>query len=172
MIELTDKQIAEYFHRSYTTADGLWFIKVEEKYGFEQALEIDNEVWKVLPKIQARFLKSTGKMEKGIDALFRCLSTKLSIDGFNFRGEKIINGNGFKIIIGECPWHNLMIKSGRKEYSEQVGSLICKTEYSIWASEFDDDIDFKLKNQICKGSKFCILFYFRNSFKRYFSGVY
>ncbi len=157
MIELTDKQIAEYFHRSYTAADGLWFIKVEEKYGFEQALEIDNEVWKVLPKIQARFLKSTGKMEKGIDALFRCLSTKLSIDGFNFRGEKIINGNGFKIIIGECPWHNLMVKSGRGELSGKVGTRICNTEYSVWVSEFDDNISYELQSQICRGSEFCIL---------------
>ena len=58
MKQLTDQQIAEYFHRSFTAADGLWFVKVEEKYGFDAALEIDNEVWKVLPKIQARKMKS------------------------------------------------------------------------------------------------------------------
>ncbi len=52
MKHLTDQQAAEYFHRSFTAVDGLWFMKVEEKHGFDAALEIDNEVWKVLPKIQ------------------------------------------------------------------------------------------------------------------------
>jgi len=54
MLKLTDKQIVEYFKRSYTAVDGLWFMKVEEIYGFDTALDIDEEVWKVMPKIQAR----------------------------------------------------------------------------------------------------------------------
>jgi hypothetical protein len=40
MIELSDKQIAEFWHRSYTSVDGLWFMKVEEKHGFDLALDI------------------------------------------------------------------------------------------------------------------------------------
>ena len=32
MIELNDKQIAEYFYRCYTSVDGLWFMKVEEVF--------------------------------------------------------------------------------------------------------------------------------------------
>ena len=57
MINLTDVQIAEYYHRSFSVVDGLWFMKIEERYGFEAALDIDSEVWKVVPKIQARKLK-------------------------------------------------------------------------------------------------------------------
>jgi len=34
MIELTDKDKSEYFHRSYKTADGLWFVKTEERFDF------------------------------------------------------------------------------------------------------------------------------------------
>jgi hypothetical protein len=60
MIQLTPEQIAEYYHRSYTVVDGLWFMKIEEKYGFDAALDIDKEVWKVFPKMQARLLKSLG----------------------------------------------------------------------------------------------------------------
>ena len=54
MKHLTDQQATEYFHRSFTAVDGLWFMKVEEKHGFEAALEIDNEVWEVLPRIRAQ----------------------------------------------------------------------------------------------------------------------
>jgi len=51
-MKLTDKEIAEYLHRCYTAVDGLMFVKVEEKYGFDVAPNIDEEVWKVMPKIQ------------------------------------------------------------------------------------------------------------------------
>src|SRR4030042_1311798 len=88
MIELTQKQIAEYFHRSYCAVDGLWFMKIEGKYGFDVALDIDNEVWKVFPKIQARLLKSMGKLGDGINALFEAITTKLNLGGFSFKSEK------------------------------------------------------------------------------------
>jgi hypothetical protein len=155
MLRLTDKQAAEYFHRSYTAVDGLWFLKVEERLGFDSALDIDDDVWKVLPKIQARLLRSILKTEKGISALLETLTTKLDLEGFEFRAEK--RKYGFDILVTGCPWHNLMIRSGRFELSEKVGSLICNTENSVWASEFGDDITFELKGQICKGGEHCLL---------------
>ncbi|MFC2003792.1 DUF6125 family protein [Chloroflexota bacterium] len=157
MIELNDKRIAEYLHRSYTAVDGLWFMKVEEKYGFDEALEVDNEVFKVLPRIQARVLKSIGNKETGMEALFECFTAKLTLDGFTFKAKRIKHNSGFKIIIDRCPWYNLMVKSGRTNLSEKVGTRICNTEYSVWACEFDDNISFEMQCQICTGSKFCIL---------------
>jgi hypothetical protein len=44
MDSLTDQQICDYSHRSYKAVDGLWFMKAEEKYGFNAALDIDKEV--------------------------------------------------------------------------------------------------------------------------------
>jgi hypothetical protein len=157
MIELNSEQIIEYFKCSYTAVDGLWFVKLEEKYGFDTALEIDQEVWKAFPKIQARFLKSAGKLGNGMDALLECLATKLNLEGFKFRAEKSYSQRGFQISISDCPWHNLMLKSGRDKLSGKIGTIICNTEYSIWASEFGDNIKFELKEQICKGSPSCIL---------------
>ncbi len=157
MIRLSDKQIEEYFHRSYTTVDGLWFMKIEEKYGFDTALDIDNEVWKVMPKIQARFFKSLGKADDGIDGLFECLTTRLSLEGYKFKAEKTGSGGDFKLTVNVCPWHNLMIKSGREKLSSKIGGLICSTEYSVWATEFGPNIRFELKDQICQGSQYCIV---------------
>ena len=155
-MELTDKEIAEYLHRCYTAADGLWFVKVEEKYGFDIALDIDKEVWKIMPKIQSRFLKNKLRKDRGLDALLECFSVKLKLDGFEFKTEKI-NDNKIKITINSCPWHNIIVNSSRSGLSEKVGSSICNTEYSVWAKEFGDKINFKLEDQICKGSRFCIL---------------
>ncbi len=154
MTELTDKQIAQYLHRSYTAVDGLWFMKVEEKYGFEDALEIDKAVWKILPKIQARTMKAMTNLCCGIDALRECFSKKLALDGLEFQ---IVNdAEGFRIFISRCPWHEAMMKSGRKHISEKVGSTICNTEYPVWASEFGE-INFELNAQICKGAERCVL---------------
>ncbi len=155
MIELSLKQIAEYFQRSYAAVDGLWFMKIEEKQGFEAALDIDSEVWKVFPKIQARLLKTMGKLGNGIDALYECLTTKLAIEGYKFEAKK--HDNDFTIIIAECPWHNLMVKSGREKLSGKVGTLICSTEYSAWAAEFGPGIKFELGDQICQGAPACVL---------------
>ena len=154
MKQLTDKQIAAYFHRSYTAADGLWFMKVEEKCGFDTALEIDDQVWKVLPKIQARMLKSMLFLDEGIEGLGEGIETRLALEGFEFEAEK--DNDVFKVFIKRCPWHELMVKSGREHLSEKVCSLICKEENSVWASEFGD-ISFELDEQICKGAKRCVL---------------
>jgi hypothetical protein len=154
MKELTDRQIAAYFHRSYAAADGLWFMKVEEKYGFDIALEIDDQVWKVLPKIQARMLKSMLLLDKGIEGLAEGIEVRLALEGFEFEAEK--ESGGLKFIIRRCPWHELMVKSGREHLSEKVSSLICREENSVWASEFGD-MSFELDEQICKGAKRCVL---------------
>jgi hypothetical protein len=155
MNTLTNKQIIEFFHRSYKAADGLWFMKIEEKYGFNTALEIDKEVWKVMPKVQARMIKSMLRKNEGEAALLESLTAKLFLEGFKFKVEQ--NENGFQIQISDCPWHNLMVKSGREKYSAEVGTSICNIEYSAWASEFDKNIQFTLTTQKCKGSQRCSL---------------
>jgi hypothetical protein len=155
MIELDSQQVIDYFHRCYKAMDGLWFMKVEEKYGFDSALEVDNEVWKVMPKIQARKLKSMLKLDNGQEALFKALKTKLELDGFKFKAER--TDSGFRITITDCPWHNLMTKSGRGSLSAAVGTTICSTEYQVWVSEFAETLNFKLKSQLCKNSECCIL---------------
>ena len=130
-------------------------MKVEEKYGFDTALQIDKEVWKVMPKIQARMIKSMLKIDKDEDALLKSLETKLALEGFKFTVEQ--SEDGFRIRISDCPWHNLMVKSGREKVSAKVGETICNVEYSVWASEFDENMQFTLGAQKCKGSESCLL---------------
>ena len=155
MTELTSRQMAEYFHRSYTAADGLWFMKVEEKFGFDVALEVDDEVWKVLPKIQARMIKQFLDLEEGPDTLLKALIVRLKMEGFTFTSEKTTNG--FQISVTGCPWHKMMIKSGREHLAEQVGEKVCTTEYQVWVSELAKSMKFKLKSKKCGKSDCCIL---------------
>ena len=122
MSKLNHQQMINYFNRSYKAVDGLWFMKVEEKYGFNNAIALDNEVWKIIPKIQARMIKSFLGLKNGPNALFESLITKFELEGFKFNVEK--NEKGFRITIDDCPWHNLMIKSGREKLSAIIGKTV------------------------------------------------
>ena len=157
MIELSDKDISSYFQRSYTAVDGLWFMKVEEREGFEETLDVDNEVWKILPKIQARTLKSFSNLEHGMDALYECLTTKLTLEGYLFTAERFDDGSGFMVIIGECPWYSMIIKSDRQYLAAKIGTRICRTEYAVWAHEFDGNIEFEMNEFLCDGDRNCII---------------
>jgi hypothetical protein len=118
-------------------------------------LQIDKEVWKVMPKIQARMIKSMQKIGEGEIALLKSLETKLSLEGFKFKVEQ--DEMGFRIQVRDCPWHNLIVRSGREQISAKVGTTICNIEYSIWASEFDKSMQFRLTAQKCNGSELCVL---------------
>ena len=161
MKQLPDKDRAEYYHRCYKAVDGLWFVKTEDKYSFEDALDLDLEVWRVMPKIQARFIKKKLDKDSGLDDLIDCLSQKLLLDGFEFKTKKDRNKGkttGLELKISTCPWHDILLKSGRDHLSDRIGGVICSEEYKIWASEFGDSIRFSFGDtRLCKGDSCCIL---------------
>ena len=153
--KFTHEQIVEFFRRSYLAADGLWFLKTEERLGFDGALEIDNEVWKILPKIQVRLIKEMMGLDKGVEALVECYTAKLALHGFQFKTEK--RGNEFRIAVGRCPWHEIMVNSKRGHLSTRIGNLICRTETAVWAGEFGDSIVSRIDPGLCEGSKTCVI---------------
>ncbi|MBN1324445.1 MAG: L-2-amino-thiazoline-4-carboxylic acid hydrolase [Methanotrichaceae archaeon] len=147
--------MAHYFHRSFLVVDGLWFMKAEELYGFEAALDLDEMVWKVLPKIQARMLKSMLGEGDGIDSLMKCLKVRLDLEGFDSSFEDL--PNGFAITITRCPWKEIMARAGRESLNQKVGERICQAENLAWAKEFGPDIEFRREGGLCSGSSLCSL---------------
>jgi hypothetical protein len=158
MAGLSDADKALYFQRSFVAVDGLWFMKVEEKQGFDDALDADCAVWKVMPKIQARTLKSLTGLEHGLEELHRCLITKFDLEGFRY--ESRWNGDrSFLISISGCPWYDALLRAGRAHLAEKVGKCICTAEYGAWAREFGDTITFKMLDYLCGGANCCVLKY-------------
>ncbi|MGV8174622.1 MAG: DUF6125 family protein [Methanothrix sp.] len=160
MRKLTEVQKTEYFRRSYTAVDGLWFMKVEERMGFEQALEIDEAVWAVLPKIQARTLKAMMNLPSGLAGLEEALSERLALEGFDFEIER--QDEGLMVAVKSCPWHQIMIRSGRGSLSERVSDVICRVENETWAREFSEpgeEIGFERKARLCQRDGVCRLLF-------------
>lgn len=157
MTPLTDERAVEFFRRSYTAVDGLWFMKAEAQRGFDAALDLDAEVWAVMPKIQARMLKEMTGQREGLAALETCFTTKLRWEGFAFQ-SRLDEANGLlEITIEECLWLKLMIKSGRADLAAKIGPRICAGEYAAWAAEFGDGITSDVPHNMCQGAAACLL---------------
>lgn len=152
---LDETKRAQYLHRSYTAVDGLWFVKVQEQFGFDKSLEIDEQVWKIMAKIQARKMKDLAGLADGMEGLFEGFTEKLRIDGFDFHADKDNDGRGFAVTIKKCPWFEILQKSGRAELGAQIGNRICAAECRVWAIEFKEGISLEFKEQLCNGDGFC-----------------
>jgi len=155
MMQLSKKQMEQYLRKSYSAVDGLWFVKLEEKFGFEAALDRDKEVWKVMAKIQSRALRSilAGPAGEAPD-LRKSFSAKLALDGFQFVARTLKRG-GFVMIVRTCPWYEILVKAGRQECAERIGAAICGCEYAVWAQEFGDTYAMDLESRICQGDNVC-----------------
>ncbi|MEA1924763.1 MAG: DUF6125 family protein [Candidatus Altiarchaeota archaeon] len=143
--------LKEYFKKSYFAVDGLWFMKVEDMYGFKKALEIDESVWGIQPKIQARKVRELLSISgEGIGPLFSALRLKLEAEDYSYRMDR---EKGI-IEITECPWIRLLEKSGRGHLKKDIGGVICSTEFSAWGREFNVG-GFSLDNRGCLQEGHC-----------------
>ena len=133
MKDLAESDKMEYFRCSYRSVDGLWFMMIEKKRGFDEALELDEAVWQVLPKIQARAIKSMLMLDYGLDGLKEAIAARLALEEFDYELKE--EESGFVVEIRRCPWHDIMVRSGRESLSEKVSEVICQAENSVWAQE-------------------------------------
>lgn len=150
--QLTAARQAEYLHLCYSRVDGLWFLKVEEKFGFDAALALDVAVWQVLPKLQARALKRLLGLGDGRDALRTALQEKLALDGFACTLTD--TADGLCLTVQACPWLALLQKSGRAQVADRIGNAICTTEYGAFAREFGLRLQ-ENSARLCGGSDVC-----------------
>ena len=65
--------LVEICRRNWRATDGFWFMAVEERWGTEQAIEIDEMVWGELGKRAAYRLHKAFKLEKKIRGLVKAL---------------------------------------------------------------------------------------------------
>ncbi len=157
---LTPEQIQEYLYHSYTRVDGLWFVLTEERYGFDAALALDEAVWKVMPKIQARLLQQQLSLARDSAGLAKALRAKLALDRYEFSIDQV--GAGLQVTLSRCPWHELIVNSGRAHLAERIGGVICGIEFRVFAREFGCSCSAPRLERLCRNGKSCS-FYFKPS---------
>ena len=108
--------------------DGLWFIELEKEFGFDKALQLDKDVWKVFAKKEAqrliKFLTEKGTIKKS-DGPVKILEKILPMSIFNKTLKFRIETNGkneLEFIVTDCKTLAGMKKIGRPE---QQASTVC-----------------------------------------------
>jgi len=150
----TDAQIAEFLRRSYFVVDGLWFVKVDERHGFEEAMALDEAVWDVMSKVQARkaraLLGIEGSSVADLAAAFRL---KLTAEGYEFDVQA--SEAEAALTVRLCPWYEILRSSDRTDIAEIIADRICAREYAGWAKEFGPGIEVAFEERLCVESDRC-----------------
>lgn len=152
--QFTDAQIADFLRRSYFVVDGLWFVKTEEARGFDEAMALDEAVWEVMSKIQARTAKKLlGITEGSIRDLAKAFQLKLSSEGHEFDVD--VSDNEFSLTVRVCPWFEVLRSSGRTGIAEVIADRICAREFAGWAREFEPGAALEFGKRLCVESDRC-----------------
>lgn len=146
--DYTTDQIAALLRRSYMAVDGLWFVMAEQRHGYEAALALDEDVWKVMPKIQARKAREVlGVAGNELGDLARCLGLKLASEGHDF--EVSLTGDQLEMRIVHCVWRDIFEKAQRLHIAKDIARNICLNKGAGWAAEFNAQFRFDLNCSLC-----------------------
>ncbi len=143
--ELSKEQLADFIFlhlRNMWAVDGLYYLGIEEKFGTKAATEIDQKVWKIMGKIEARKLKELLAI-KGDDIPSMMKALQYSGWAMDLEDKEIIIENDRGIIRNvKCRVQNTRIKKGLNEFG-------CKTVrwgfLKSFAKEFNLNIEVDCK---------------------------
>jgi len=144
MTELNDLQIpreklVEVCSKSLYTIDGLWFTAIEQKYGLDAALEIDEEVWQRFGAIQARRLLKNFALKE--DSPIQTLMNVLQVDPNTvIYKPEIVELTDSKAVLRftDCPPQKARIRDGRGEFP-------CKAVEVAYFTSYTEAVDPKIK---------------------------
>lgn len=148
---------SEYFKRSYFALDGLWFMMIENEFSFDKALDIDEAVWRILPKIQARKVKELlGLDGRGLEDFLKAIKVKLEAEEYDYEIKEQGNSH-LQIAVYKCPWYEILKKANREHLAPKIANRICFVELQAWVKEFGDDLEFDLNPGCCMGKGICLM---------------
>ena len=152
--KFTDGQIADLLRKSYFVVDGLWFVKTEETRGFDEAMELDEAVWSIMSKVQARKARQAlGITGNSLDDLAKAFQLKLAAEGHEY--DVNATDEEVELTIRTCPWYEILKSSERTHIAETIADRICARELSGWVSEFGPGIEFRIIGRLCVESDRC-----------------
>ena len=155
-----DKALRNAYLRSvYTGVDGIWYLVAEKHFGFENAVQLDREVWMIMAKIAARKTKEVLKLtDKGLASLSKSLRFRFATEGYRIASNRVTARKPQIEMIG-CPWRLQVLKSKNEKLLARIAESVCPLVYETWGREFLEGFQFRMSPQICKGAKACRLSY-------------
>ena len=126
--------LIEIYSKNWLAMDGVWFQSVERKFGMDEAMEHDIEVWKSFTKIEAKRIKEFLKLpeQAGLDGLKQALSYRLYAN-LN-KDEIIIKGNTLLYRTLECRVQSARSRKGMEFHPCKAVGIV---EYTGFAQVID-----------------------------------
>ncbi len=157
-MELEPGQLDQLRTGALTAIDGLWFMAVEKKLGFEQALELDLEVWNgyglIMLKRLLRMLNIKLDEEEPPDlaTVSFLLETLCRVDGTECSWE-IIGENTSLFRVHRCSWWDNLCRAGRENLVPC--EMIDNTIFANWLKAVDPSIALEITSSFPRGDQFC-----------------
>ena len=125
--------------RQYRLVDALWFLAVEDRFGLDAAVELDEKVWEDMGRRSARDIKRGFKIEeKGLRGFVKAIKYFPWTIIIGYEIEE--SDDKVTIKVPSCPPQVARIKSGKGEFP-------CKEmrfrEFRAFAAEIDERIKVK-----------------------------
>jgi hypothetical protein len=135
-----EKELREYLDfllRQYRLADGFWFLAVEETFGTEAAVRLNEEVWIKIAPLAAREIKSRFAIEgEGVPAVVEALSYFPWATIIGYEIEQMEDRAVLRV--PSCPPQEARLRHG-------LGAFPCKAmhwgEFSDFAREIDERVE-------------------------------
>ena len=138
---LTREQLIELiqiYAKDWLAIDGMWFQSIEAKYGMDEAMWHDIEVWKRFTITEARRVKKFLKLEEhpGLEGLAKAFKYRLYS---NIGREEItLEGDSLIYRMVECKVQNTRLQKGMDLHPCR---LVGDVEYAGFAKTIDDRIE-------------------------------
>ncbi len=136
--EITVDVLREICARTYYTIDGLWFLAVEDKFGFETAFELNQVVWRqASPIIGRRLLRNLDIRGK---TPLQALLELIYADPIMYPHQpKVMSLSDTKAVLRciDCPTQAARIRDGKGVYDGKPG---CSLLFNSYAKLIDPSI--------------------------------
>lgn len=157
-MDLSHQQMDALRTGAITAIDGLWFMAVEGKLGFDAALELDMEVWKGYGSIMLkRVAKAMGvKLDPvnppDLGTLCSMMEVLCDIDGTECR-TTVADADNAVLTVPRCSWWENLNRAGRQDLvpCEEVDN---KT-FIRWLETADPSLEMELTHSLPRGDDRC-----------------
>ena len=142
-----------------TALDGLWFLAVESRMGFEAALEMDLEVWKAYGSVLLKRVARALGMEldpsspPDMRAVCELLAAACQVDGTGCHFEMGAEGECV-FTVHRCPWWENLRASGREGRVDC--ELVDNTVFREWLLRLDPSIEMEITRSMPRGDDRCV----------------
>jgi hypothetical protein len=134
-------KLLDVFAKSWLAHDGCWFLAVEEKYGLEQAIELDTAAWHRFAPAEARRIMKAFDIPEGggLEALANVLNYRL-YSAINIQSVEWVDDRTMLFKMVECRVQQTRRRKGLPDFP-------CKSVGIVEFSRFAEAVDPRIKTR-------------------------